>query len=238
MTTRLTQLELLLDYAFNEQSLLLQAVTHPSFLHEASAHGSGDYQRLEFLGDAVLGMLLAEMLYNRYPEWHEGDLSQLRSRLAGQDILAERARTLGIGKYLLLGRGEEQTGGMEKDSIIADVLESIIAAIYCDSGLQAARTLVARIFGELIDAPDLLVLGRDSKSELQEYLSSINCPPPEYRLIEESGPPHDRLFIFHLLSGDRVIGIGQGKSKKSAQQAAAAEALETLQSRTMQKQGA
>ncbi len=230
MSTRLTQLESLLEYTFNDQNLLLQAVTHPSYLHEAAAHGRGDYQRLEFLGDAVLGMLLAEMLYDRYPEWHEGDLSQLRARLAGQDILAERARVLGIGEFFLLGRGEEQTSGREKDSILADVLESIIAAIYRDGGLHAARIFVARIFGELINAPDLLVLGRDAKSELQEYLSFNNYPPPEYRLIEESGPPHDRHFIFQLLAGDRVFGTGQGKSKKNAQQDAAAKALDTVQS--------
>jgi ribonuclease-3 len=235
MPTNLTQLESLLEYTFTDQSLLLQAVTHPSYGHEVTVHHGGDYQRLEFLGDAVLGMLLAEMLYIRYPEWHEGDLSQLRSRLAGQDVLAERARALGIGEFFLLGRGEKQTAGQEKDSILADVLESIIAALYRDGGIQAARALVVRIFGALVDAPDLLVLGRDAKSELQEYLSSSNYPPPEYQLLEESGPPHDRLFIFQLRAGERVIGIGQGKSKKSAQQAAAAKALDTVH--TMRRHG-
>lgn len=227
----MTKLELLLEYTFKDKSLLLQAVTHPSYLHEAGAHLGGDYQRLEFLGDAVLGMLLAEMLYSRYPEWHEGKLSQLRSRLAGQDVLAERARTLGIGRFFLLGRGEEQSAGREKDAILADVLESIIAALYCDGGLKVARTLVDRLFGKLVDAPGSLVLGRDSKSELQEYLSTHDYPPPEYRLIEETGPPHNRLFVFQLLAGGRVIGVGQGKSKKIAQQAAALEALDALQSK-------
>ena len=234
LATNLTQLEQLLEYTFRDRNLLLQAVTHPSYLHEVSGHQGGDYQRLEFLGDAVLGMLLAEMLYGRYPDWQEGDLSQLRARLAGQDVLAERSRTLGIGAFFLLGRGEEQTGGREKDSILADVLESIIAALYCDGGLPAARSLVVRIFEELIDTPDLLVLGRDSKSELQEYLSSLDYPLPEYRLIEESGPPHNRLFIFQILAGDTVVGVGQGKSKKIAQQAAAAQAVDTLQSRRRQ----
>jgi ribonuclease-3 len=226
----MTQLESLLAYTFIDQTLLVQAVTHPSYLHEVSGHVSGDYQRLEFLGDAILGMLLAEMLYDRYPEWHEGELSQLRSRLAGQDILADRARQLGIGDYILLGRGEVHTAGCEKDSILADVLEALIAALYRDGGLQAARALVVLLFDALIDAPDLLVLGRDSKSELQEYLSVHDDSPPEYRLVEESGPPHDRLFVFQILAGDTVIGVGQGKSKKNAQQAAAAKALETLQS--------
>ena len=228
MPKYLTQLESLLEYTFNDPNLLIQALTHPSYLHEVAAYGGGDYQRLEFLGDAVLGMLLAEILYTRYPEWHEGDLSQLRSRLAGQDVLAERARTMGIVQFFLLGRGEEQTGGREKDSILADVLESVLAALYLDGGLESARMLVTRLFEELIAAPDLLALGRDAKSELQEYLSSGNLPAPEYRLLEESGPPHDRHFVFQVVSGDRVIGIGQGKSKKIAQQAAAAGALDAL----------
>jgi ribonuclease-3 len=226
----MTQLESLLAYTFIDQTLLVQAVTHPSYLHEVSGHGSGDYQRLEFLGDAILGMLLAEMLYDRYPEWHEGELSQLRSRLAGQDILADRARRLGIGDYILLGRGEVHSAGREKDSILADVLEALIAALYRDGGLQAARALVVLLFDALIDAPGLLVLGRDAKSELQEYLSVHDGSPPEYRLVEESGPSHDRLFVFQILADDTVVGVGQGKSKKIAQQAAAAKALETLQS--------
>lgn len=230
MTTNIQQLEQLLEYTFHDRTLLVQALTHPSYLHEAGGNGGGDYQRLEFLGDAVLGLLLAEMLYIRYPDWDEGALSQLRSRLAGQDILADRARILGIGNYFLLGRGEEHTAGREKDSILADVIESLIAALYQDGGLQAARAFVIRLFEKLASAPEMLVLGRDSKSELQEYLSSNDYPAPEYRLMEESGPPHDRIFVFQLLVGDKVVGVGQGKSKKIAQQAAAARALDKLQS--------
>jgi ribonuclease III len=229
MTTNVQQLEQQLKYAFRDQSLLTLALTHPSYLHEDGEGHGGDYQRLEFLGDAVLGLLLAEMLYERYPDWDEGDLSQLRSRLAGQDILADRARMLGIGSFVLLGRGEEQTAGREKDSILADVLEALIAALYRDGGLQAARMLVEGLFEELAGAPESLVLGRDSKSELQEYLSSHDSSPPEYRLVDESGPPHDRLFSFQILVDDRLVGVGRGKSKKSAQQAAAAAALDKLQ---------
>lgn len=229
MTTNVQQLEQLLEYSFQDPSLLVQAVTHPSYLHEVSEGGVGDYQRLEFLGDAVLGLLLAEMLYERYPDWDEGALSQLRSRLAGQDILADRARWLDIGGFIMLGRGEEQTGGQKKDSILADVLEALIAALYRDGGIQAARTLVIRLFEGVVAAPELLVLGRDSKSELQEYLSATGNLLPEYRLIEESGPPHDRQFVFQILVNDIVVGTGQGKSKKIAQQAAAAEALSRVQ---------
>lgn len=230
MTTDILQLEQLLEYTFHDRSLLVQALTHPSYLHEVSGSDGGDYQRLEFLGDAVLGLLLAEMLYVFYPDWDEGDLSQLRSRLAGQDVLADRARMLGIGDYFLLGRGEDQTAGREKDSILADVLEALIAALYQDGGLQAARTLVVRLFKGLASAPESLALGRDSKSELQEYLTSNGYPQPEYRLMEESGPPHNRLFVFQILAGEKILGVGRGKSKKIAQQAAAATALDALHS--------
>lgn len=230
MTMNVQQFEQQLQYTFRDQSLLVQALTHPSYLHEVGGSDGGDYQRLEFLGDAVLGLLLAEMLYTRYPDWDEGALSQLRSRLAGQDLLADRAKWLGIGGFILLGRGEEQSAGREKDSILADVLEALIAALYRDGGLHAARALVVRMFEELAAAPESLVLGRDSKSELQEYLSARGYPAPEYRLMEESGPPHDRTFVFQIMVGDKIAGVGQGKSKKIAQQAAAAEALDKFQS--------
>lgn len=229
MITNVQKLEQLLEYKFHDQSLLGMALTHPSYLHEVSEGHGGDYQRLEFLGDAVLGLLLAEMLYECYPDWDEGNLSQLRSRLAGQDVLADRARSLGIGAFVLLGRGEEQTAGREKDSILADILEALIAALYRDGGLEAARALVTGLFEGLAGAPESIVLGRDSKSMLQEYLSLHDSSPPEYRLVEESGPPHDRLFSFQVLVDDRIVGVGQGKSKKIAQQAAAAEALDKLQ---------
>lgn len=225
MSTKIQQLEQQLDYTFIDPLLLEQALTHPSSLHETGG-GGGDYQRLEFLGDAVLGMLLAELLYLRYPEWDEGKLSQLRSRLAGQDVLADRARTLALGRYIRLGRGEVHTAGREKDSILADVFEAVLAAIYRDAGLEAARALVLRMFDDLAAAPQNLLLARDSKSELQEYLSSHDYPPPVYQLLEETGPPHDRQFRFRILAGDRIIGEGSGKSKKIAQQAAAAAALD------------
>lgn len=231
MGINVPQLEKLLEYNFQDRSLLVRALTHPSHLHEVNGlSDGGDYQRLEFLGDAVLGLLLAEILYERYPDWDEGALSQLRSRLAGQDILADRARLLGLGSFILLGRGEERTAGREKDSILADVLEALIAALYLDGTLLAARSLVLRLFAELVAKPELLVLGRDSKSELQEYLSSHDYSLPEYVLIEESGPPHDPVFVFKIMVGDIVAGTGQGKSKKIAQQAAAAAALNKLQS--------
>lgn len=222
------QLEQLLGHRFGNRPLLVQALTHPSFLHESGGAENGDYQRLEFLGDSILGMLLAEMLCQCYPAWDEGALSQLRSRLAGQDVLADRARTLGLGDYILLGRGEQQSAGRAKDSILADVLEALLAALYLDAGLDASRTLVERLFASLAADPQTLKLGRDFKSELQERLSASGVSMPDYRLVGESGPPHDRLFHFQILLDGRCVGEGQGKSKKIAQQAAAAQTLDTI----------
>jgi ribonuclease-3 len=224
------KLEQLIGHIFNNHDLLRQAMTHPSFLHENFETDIKDYQRLEYLGDAILGMLLAELLYLRYPEWEEGALSQLRSRLAGQDVLADRARSMGLGDYILLGRGEDQSAGRDKDSILSDVLEALIAALYLDAGLDVARSLIVKLFDELAAAPHKLILGRDSKSELQELLSLNGHSHPEYLLIDESGPPHDRQFCFQILIDGLPVSEGQGKSKKIAQQAAAAAALEKIQS--------
>jgi len=225
-----THLEERLAYRFNDRSLVCRALTHPSWQHECNGGGEDDYQRLEFLGDAVLGMLLAEMLYSRFPGWDEGNLSRCRSHLAGQGTLAGLARSLDLGGFIRLGRGEEQTAGRSKDSILSDVLEALIAAIYQDGGLDAARSLVARLFGSLLGAPDSRDPVRDAKSELQELLSARGLPPPVYRLSCESGPPHDRLFCFELLVDGSVAGEGEGRSKKIAQQAAAAQALERFSS--------
>lgn len=221
-------------YSFTDRSLASRALTHPSWQHEQSCDGDGDYQRLEFLGDAVLGMLLAEMLCARFPGWDEGNLSRARSNLAGQGTLAGLARSLDLGGFIRLGRGEEQTAGRSKDSILSDVLEALIAAVYEDGGLAAARSLVVRLFDSLLDAPGSRDAVLDAKSELQEQLSSRGLGAPVYRLSGESGPPHERLFRFELLVDGCVAAEGEGRSKKIAQQAAAAQALERLLSEKAQ----
>lgn len=231
METTITILETTLEYTFSNRVLPTTALTHPSHLNEVqSAVVGDDYQRLEFLGDALLGMLLAELLFHRYPDWQEGDLSRFRARIAGQDSLAALARDLSIGPLIILGRGEEQSGGRAKDSILADVLEALLAAVYLDGGIGAARTLVERLFEQFMAHHEARHLGQDTKSELQELLSSRGWPPPDYLLVEDSGPPHDRLFRYQVSSGGQELGSGEGKSKKSAQQAAAAQALTRLDS--------
>ena len=220
------KLEQLLDYHFTEQGLALRALTHPSFDHEQAE--KGNYQRLEFLGDAVLGMALAESLYFRFPEANEGDLSRFRSQMVDQDTLAGIAREYGFGQFIRLGRGEEQSSGQDKDSILADVVESIIAAVYLDGGLDSAERVVMRLFKDLLDTPVSILKISDAKSELQELLSARRLPPPCYRLLEESGPPHSRQYRFQVLMADEIVGEGLGRSKKTAQQAAASQALEHI----------
>ena len=224
MTTIPEQLEHCVGYHFIGRENVCLALTHPSF-HNEQEHAGGDYQRLEFLGDAILGMLLAEMLYSRLPDASEGELSRSRAQLAEQSSLAAIARSRGIGAFIRVGRGEEQSAGRDKDSILCDVLEALIAAVYLDGGLEAARRVVADLFDEVLDTPRGVTGFRDAKSELQELLSTRGLAPPEYRLAEESGPAHDRQFSFLVVIGGRVAGEGRGRSKKIAQQAAAARAL-------------
>jgi ribonuclease-3 len=223
----LEQLQRSIGYRFVGKDHVRMALTHPSF-HNEQGQGSGDYQRLEFLGDSILGMLLAEMLYSRFPTADEGELSRTRAQLAEQSTLAGIARERGVGAFIRVGRGEEQSAGRDKDSILCDVLEALIAAVYLDGGIEAARRVVAAFFEELLDTPLEVTAARDAKSELQELLSARGVAAPVYRLADESGPPHDRQFSFIVLIEGKVTGEGQGRSKKIAQQAAAAQALEVL----------
>lgn len=226
MEPDLSALENRLDYTFRDRSLVLQALTHPSHEHEQA--GCGDYQRLEFLGDAVLGMALAEELYRRFSMHDEGVLSRLRSHVANQDTLAEIARDIELGKYIRLGKGEEQSAGRQKDSILSDVLEALFAAVYLDGGLERTRQLVVRLFDRVLKFHESPLMVNDAKSGLQELLSARRLPNPVYRLSGESGPPHDRLFRFQVLVGDTIVGEGEGRSKKAAQQAAAIQALKNF----------
>ena len=233
MTTDLQHLEQCLGYRFISGALALNALIHPSYGNEKSGIGGVDYQRLEFLGDAVLGMVLAEALFTRFANCDEGTLSRFRSQMADQSTLAAIARSCGLGQFILLGRGEEQTAGREKDSILADVFESLIAAVYLDGGLEEARGVIFRLYGELLERPGSLFAINDPKSELQELLSTRKLPPPQYHLVNESGPPHQRHFKFEVIVGDHVAGEGEGPSKKSAQQAAAVMALKSLTDETV-----
>ena len=224
-------LEQALCHHFERVSDAVSALTHPSLRNEREPLCGEDYQRLEFLGDSILGMLLAEMLFELLPGQSEGELSRTRSLLAGQGTLALVARRLDIGRFILLGKGEEQCGGRDKDSILADVFEALLAAIYRDGGLDAARSLVRREFEPLLHDPALAARFGDAKSALQELLSSRGLPPPEYLFPAVSGPSHDPIFSCRVEVNGEAAGEGSGRSKKAAQQAAALQALELLKPR-------
>jgi ribonuclease-3 len=222
-------LEKTLDYRFNNRGLLVEALTHRSFVNEAREADSRDNQRLEFFGDAVLGLLVSRRLLERFPSTGEGDLSRLRASLVDEAALAGVAEGIQLGKYLLLGRGEEKTGGRRKKSILSDALEALVAAVYLDGGIDAAERLVAGLFGPLLEATGIDAIGRDYKTRFQELCHTLHGKGPRYVLEEVSGPDHERLFVITARLGEMLLGKGVGKSKKIAEQAAAREALGRLE---------
>jgi ribonuclease-3 len=202
-------------------ALVERALTHRSYAYEAG--GIPHNERLEFLGDSVLGLVVTDALYRTHPDLSEGQLAKLRAAVVNMRALAEVARTLGLGDYLLLGRGEEATGGRDKDSILADTLEAVIGAVYCSAGLAAATSLVHALLDPLMRASARLGAGLDWKTSLQELTALHGLGAPEYRLVEE-GPEHAKTFTAQALVGDRVLGAGSGRTKKDAEQQAAAQA--------------
>jgi ribonuclease-3 len=225
--TDLAALQHQLGHRFKDETLLQVALTHPSVAHEASGPVQHN-QRLEFLGDAVLGLVLTHELYSRYPHLGEGPLTKARARLVNRRVLAEEARRLRLGTYLLLGAGEEACGGRQRPSILADAFEAVIGALFIDGGLEAARQFILQRFeprlGELTEGSHL----DNPKGELQELLQAQSAEPPRYELTGVSGPDHDRLFECAVLHGGVELGRGQGKSKKAAETAAALAALMRL----------
>lgn len=226
---QLQALALKLGHTFADPSLLDQALTHSSRTNERGG-GPAHNESLEFLGDAVLGLLVAEQLYRRDPNGDEGDKSFRRAALVSAAALAPRAELLGLPPLLRLGRGEEKTGGREKTALWANALEAVIAALYLDGGMDTARTFVERVFGEELAAAAHELALRDDKSALQELLQGRGEPLPEYVVVAEEGPSHKLSFRVACRIQGRTVSEGQGSSKKQAQQAAAREALALLRS--------
>ena len=208
-----------------EEPLLRQAFSHPSFVREQHLPTHDSNQRLEFLGDAVLDVIIAERLYQDFPEEPEGELTRRKAALVRKSTLAEIARGLDFGDMLLLGRGEEETGGRRKASLLADALEALIGAIYLAHGWEAASDFVLGNF-EALMARDLSGPTHDAKTQLQELIQSRTKRLPAYELIRISGPPHERRFEIRVCFHGQVLGQGQGAGKRAAEQAAAHEALE------------
>jgi ribonuclease III len=199
-----------------------EALTHPSFANESRAP---DNQRLEFLGDAVLGLCVSELLSANFPGADEGALTRMRSALVNADALARWARTVDVGNCIMLGRGARASGERDQTNVLADAVEAIVAAVYEALGLDAARALVREVVREPLVATDLLD-GRDPKSELQERLQAQGLAAPVYKVVETRGPPHEPVFVVAVMLEDRVLAKGEGRSKRLAERAAAAAALQ------------
>jgi ribonuclease III len=216
-----------LGYRFAKAAILEEAFRHSSYVNEQPSADLRDNERLEFLGDAVLNLIVGHMLMQRYPEVNEGELSRMRSQLVNEPSLAEVARGINLGAHILLGRGEEQSNGREKSSILADTFEAVIAAVYLDGGFESAFRVVDTHLSPFIKPLRHPGSGLDHKSRLQEKVQLEQQPMPVYTVIGESGPDHDKTFRVRL----EVFGLvteGVGKSKKLAEQDAAREALEHL----------
>lgn len=209
-----------------DPELLVLALTHRSFAYEAG--GLPTNERLEFLGDTVLGLVVTESLFRNHPDLPEGDLAKMRSATVSQRALATIARGLGLGDYVLLGKGEHATGGNDKDSILSDTLEALFGAVYLTHGLEVARSVVERLTGPALAAAADLGAGLDWKTSLQELTARRGLGAPEY-VCEGTGPDHDRTFTARIVIGDRVYGTGTGKAKKIAEQEAAADAYHALE---------
>lgn len=219
---RMAKLEEKIGYQFKNRSLLRQALTHSSYANEQKINKTGDYERLEFLGDAVLEMVSSDHIYRQNPDMTEGKMTKSRSSIVCEPALAFCAREIGLEQYILLGKGEEATGGRGRDSIISDVMEAVIGAIYLDSGIKEARDYIHRVILSDLEHKQLFY---DAKTILQEEVQKENKGTLRYDLIREDGPEHDKIFVVDAMIGDVKIGSGTGHSKKAAEQKAAYEAL-------------
>ena len=217
-----------LGVPFRNPDLLALAVSHRS--HAFEAGGLPTNERLEFLGDAVLGIVITDDIYHRFPDAPEGRLAKIRAAAVNTQSLADIARDLGLGEHVLLGRGEEQSGGRDKDSILADTMEAVLGAVYLDQGLEAARDLIARLFSNLLDELATRRASLDYKTSLQELTAAHLSSLPVYELTEE-GPDHEKRFTAVVRVEDEAVGTGEGRSKKEAEQAAAQQAYDELHSR-------
>ncbi|MGE5141015.1 MAG: ribonuclease III [Rudaea sp.] len=225
----LADLEASLGFVFQDKSLLQRALTHRSYLNENPNLPWLDNERLEFLGDSILGFVTAEYLYHHFPEMKEGDLTSLRAALVRGETLAEYAGQIGLGPHLLISRGEETAGGRSRRALLAGAFEAVVGAIYLDHGLDAASQFILR----LVDAktPEIVQerLDRNSKSLLQELSQGRLKLTPVYRMVQARGPDHAREFTVQVLLGERVYGEGQGRNKQAAEQEAARAALAELE---------
>lgn len=221
---------------FNDWELLEMALTHKSYAIERG-HPMNHSQRLEFLGDTVLSMVVSEYLYKRYPKYDEGELSKIRAIIVSEDIISEKAREIGLGKYIRLGKGEEHMGGRQRASILADTMEALIGAIYLDKGLDIVKSFVIKLLADEIDKISKEEYERDYKTSLQELTQKRFRTIPVYETLGQYGPDHNKTFEVVVKIKGIVVGRGIGGNKRRAEQAAAKEALEKITSGQVRIEG-
>lgn len=215
-------LEERIGYCFENKNLLKQALTHSSFTNEQKINKTGDYERLEFLGDAVLEMVSSEFLFQNFPQLTEGELTKMRASMVCEPALAFCARDIELGRFIRLGKGEELSGGRERESITSDVMEAVIGAIFLDSGIEAAKSHILRFVLSDLENKQLFY---DSKSNLQELMQGTLKKEFHYELLEENGPEHNKQFAVQVIMEGKGLGKGLGRTKKAAEQQAAYESL-------------
>lgn len=221
-------LEKSLGYQFHDPALLEEALRHSSYANEHRGDNVFSNERLEFLGDSVLGFVTAEYLFAKHPTAPEGELTRIRALLVCEDSLHEVAQRLKLGEYLKLGHGEESCGGRTRPSILADATEAVFAAVYLDGGIRAASELIHRVLLDKEREETAEAKRRDYKTKLQELVQRTPNQVLTYRMTGEQGPDHDKVFSFAVLLNDTVVGTGEGRSKKEAEQMAAKDALESM----------
>lgn len=224
----LEEFEKKLGYHFQDKNLLLLALTHSSYANEHKKGGHENNERLEFLGDAVLDMVVSEYIYRKFPEMPEGELTKLRAAVVCEGSLAQLSRQLGVGRNLFLGKGEESTGGRTRESILADAFEAIIGAVCMDGGIAAASQYVMQFMQDQIARTKPGFHNIDCKTHLQEVVQKTSKIPLQYTIVDEKGPDHNKVFVAEVRHDGHVLGQGSGRSKKEAEQNAAGVALEIL----------
>ncbi len=220
-----------INYQFNDKEKIKLAFTHSSYANEHRNIISDNNERLEFLGDAVLDMIVSEYIYNKFPKMPEGELTKLRAGVVCEGSLAKIAREFEFGNYLLLGKGEESTGGRNRDSILADAFEAVIGAICLDGGIDAVGKYIMSFMEKVIDDMKISFRTLDCKTHLQEIIQKNSKNPITYKIIDEQGPDHDKIFIAEVYHNNITLGVGEGKSKKEAEQNAAYNALEKIENK-------
>ncbi len=224
----LREIQKKIGYRFKSLELLNQGLRHKSFVHENLDEDGKDNERMEFLGDAVLDLVIGHMIMDRYPDYPEGSLSRLRAAVVNETGLAKIARDLSLGDYLLLGKGEEMTRGREKSSILASSLEALLAAIYLDGGFRKAFKVITQLFVQAVEVAEKESFYQDFKTKLQELSQDVLKATPRYVLAKQFGPDHDKIFGVKVSIQGKVAGVGAGKSKKEAEQRAARRTLQKL----------